>query len=262
MRSPLRQKAGHSKAAAQLENTIGKQFPLVVDRFDVLAARRPESAKRIVGVIAPKNLPPVQKGWPPRGWKHGYCPANDSSDAMTQWIEYAITQIDALQNWPGDKEMCGAIVVELVHDARLLLHRRERQLGGPLGVTLDADQPPASSDRAVTELKAFSKALAERRTLAGETNQPTGRRRPRQRNDPKAAARRAERKQRWAIDAEIFKEWRGGGWSDYDDYVGWKNEHLPDGWPTLNYTYVRRAIERHTKRLKRQGKWPQKQARR
>jgi len=82
--------------------------------------------------------------------------------------------------------------------------------------------------------------------------------RRRKRNDPKAEERRKQKNAQDAIDKEIFQDWRRETREDYQDYVDWKNEHLPAGWPQLTYDYVRRAIDREKARLKRLGKWPPK----
>jgi len=80
--------------------------------------------------------------------------------------------------------------------------------------------------------------------------------RRRKRNAPKAAERRAQREEQRKIDKEILSDWLRETREDYEDYVDWKNENLPPGWPTLSRRYVELAIGREKARLKRAGKWP------
>ena len=84
----------------------------------------------------------------------------------------------------------------------------------------------------------------------------TKKKRRRRKTDPKVAKRRAERAKQVKIDKEIFADWRKETWGEYQNYVHWKNENLPDGWPKLDRSYVADAIGREKARLKRLNKWP------
>ena len=86
----------------------------------------------------------------------------------------------------------------------------------------------------------------------------TKKKRRRRKKDPKVAERRAERAKQAKIDKEIFADWRKDTWGEYQNYVDWKNEHLPSGWPKLDRRYVELAIGREKARLKRLNKWPPK----
>ncbi len=60
--------------------------------------------------------------------------------------------------------------------------------------------------------------------------------------DPKRAEKQEKQKARWKMEEEIHAEWNKSEWSDYQDYVAWKNEHLPEGWPKLHKRSVERAV--------------------
>ena len=85
-------------------------------------------------------------------------------------------------------------------------------------------------------------------------------RRKRRKIDPKTAERCAERNKQHKIDKTIFTDWLGESREDYQDYVDWKNQNLPEGWPKLTRLYVELAIGREKARLKRAGKWPRSRA--
>lgn len=71
-------------------------------------------------------------------------------------------------------------------------------------------------------------------------SKPKRRRKP----SPGVQEKRDEKKRQHAIDREIFKEWRGKVWEDYQDYIDWKNEHLPRGWPAARIaSTLKRRLE-------------------
>ena len=119
----------------------------------------------------------------------------------------------------------------------------------------------AASEDSVLEtvVKEISQDL---RRLKGEIAKPdqptttTKKNRRRSKPDPKVVERRAERAKQAKIDKEILADWREDTWGEYQNYVDWKNENLPDGWPKLDRSYVTLAIGREKARLKRAGKSP------
>jgi hypothetical protein len=119
---------------------------------------------------------------------------------------------------------------------------------------------PATPDQATTNSGS---------TPTGKTNEGEGgggvgattttkKKRRRRKPDPKVVERRAERAKQAKIDKEILADWRKETWGEYQNYVDWKNENLPDGWPTLDRSYVEHAIGREKARLKRLNEWPPK----
>jgi hypothetical protein len=76
--------------------------------------------------------------------------------------------------------------------------------------------------------------------------------------DPKTAEKRAQKEKQKKIDKIILADWLHETRENYQDYVDWKNEHLPEGWPKLDRRYVELAIGREKGRLKRVRKWPRK----
>lgn len=68
--------------------------------------------------------------------------------------------------------------------------------------------------------------------------------------DPKTVKQQEERKSRQQREREIAKDWSKGEWTDYQDYVTWKNENLPAGWSELDRHAVNRAIENVARRAR------------
>jgi len=65
---------------------------------------------------------------------------------------------------------------------------------------------------------------------------------------PETETKRKEREERRAREQAIHDEWNRGEWENYRDYVRWKNENLPDGWPGINRRTVKLAIDAVKKR--------------
>ena len=87
--------------------------------------------------------------------------------------------------------------------------------------------------------------------------QETKRRQPRKRKrkpDPKTLKKREERDKRQEMEEAIADDWEKGQWTAYQDYVRWKNEHLPDGWPKLDHRTVERAIDNVRRRTRYRDK--------
>ena len=82
--------------------------------------------------------------------------------------------------------------------------------------------------------------------------------RRRRKSGSKEEERRRQRQKRQKIAKAVYDEWKTGQWDTYEDYARHKNEYLPQDWPTLTASDVRRFLAAHRARLKRQGKWPPK----
>lgn len=80
--------------------------------------------------------------------------------------------------------------------------------------------------------------------------------RPRKRKpDPKRTKKKKDREARQTIEEAIHGEWKGERWSGgYQDYVDWKNENLPEGWPKLDKPAVERAVANVNRRNRNKKK--------
>jgi hypothetical protein len=105
--------------------------------------------------------------------------------------------------------------------------------------------------------KEIDLALIRLRGKIASPTPPAAPRKPRKRTrkaDPKAAQKQNERKKRQEIEKTIRDEWEREDWGGrYQDYVEWKNQHLPKGWPELTHRMVERAVE-NVKRRERDKK--------
>jgi len=70
---------------------------------------------------------------------------------------------------------------------------------------------------------------------------------------PKAAERKRQRKAQEQIDKAIETDWcnKKHQLHTYEEYVTWKNENLPNGWPKLTSSEMENIIQRVRKKQKR-----------
>jgi hypothetical protein len=113
-------------------------------------------------------------------------------------------------------------------------------------LTLGAPEAAKGNGKSAS-LPAAKTEQGEGKDKKTELRQPRKRRR---KANPKAAAKQEARKTRQDMEKAIATEWKTGQWTDYQDYVTWKNQNLMEGWPTLDRHQVTRAIENVNRRAR------------